>query len=266
MDHAEEQSQELEALQSIYYDSFESVSDDPNAFRIHIKPEDYAEAMEALERKRAAQSDSDDEGEEGPANFYLKVTYTPNYPEEVPEMEVEDASALLAEENMEGLLEELRAAAEENLGMPMVFTLATLAKEKLEDLIKARLDAAENERTERLLREEMEEQKRREGTKVTTQEFAAWKKRFEKEMLESGRTDLVWITSINAKSAVKGKLTGKQLFEQNKGLAMSDAQYLDAGDATIDVSLFDFDEEEIGDLELDESEEENEVLQGLTED
>lgn len=266
MDHAEEQAQELEALESIYYDSFERLSDAPPSFRVHIKPEDFDEAVRALERQRAARSgdDSDDDGDGSaePLNYFLKITFPEKYPEELPEMEVEDASQGLEEEDIELILNDLKSVAEENLGMPMVFTLATAAKDKVEETIRLRKEAAEKEREERLAREEAEEAKRREGTKVTPESFAAWKKAFLKEMIAANRSDLVWFAT-GAKVA-KGKLTGKQLFEQDKGLAMSDSQYMEAGDVTVDTELFD--EEELGDLDLSDDEEDNEVLKNLDED
>jgi hypothetical protein len=268
MDYAEEQSQELEALESIYYDSFELISRDHPAvsFRVHIRPEDFNEAVKALERARKA-VDSDDEGDnvgEAPVNYFLKVDLPETYPEVLPEMDIEEASEGLDEEDQAALLEALKTVAEENMGMPMIFAVASSAKDGLEDLIKARKDEAERERVERIEREEEAERKRREGTKVTPESFAAWKKAFEKEMQAAGRTDLVWISA--AAKVVKGRVTGRQLFEQDKGLALSDSQYMDAGDVTVDTELFD--EEDLGDLAIDsdEDEEDNDVLLNLSED
>lgn len=262
MDHADEQAQELEALESIYYDSFERLEGDAPTFRIHVKTEDHDERVRMLEIKWAAAGEEDER--EIPLNYRLRVSFPPRYPEEPPELSCEDAHEDLGEEDLEKFLEDLNPVIEENLGMPMVFALATAAKDGLEDLIRARADAAENARIERLAREEAEERKRREGTKVTPESFAAWKKAFEKEMQAAGRTDLVWLAAPKVSKGLK--LTGKQLFEQDRGLAMSDSQFMEAGDVTVDAELFD--EEELGDLELsdEEDEEDNEVLQGLTED
>ncbi|KAI9024657.1 ubiquitin-conjugating enzyme/RWD-like protein [Hyaloraphidium curvatum] len=258
MDHAEEQAQEIEALESIYYDSFERVSDAPPAFRIRIAPEGFDDAVRALEARRA--KDPEEAGD-GPAHYWLRIEFPERYPEEPPAMEIEDADGIDEDEATE-LLAALRAAADENLGAPLVFFVTEAAKEGLEGLITSRKEAAEQERVERLAREEEEEKRRKEGTKVTSESFAAWKKAFEKEMAAQGRSDLVWLPAAQVK--VAAKLTGKQLFEQNRGLAVSDSQFMEAGDVAVDMELFD--EEELGELDLSDDEEENEVLENLTED
>lgn len=67
MDHAEEQSSEIEALESIYYDTFTVLSDDPHSFQFDIS----GECEEA----------------EG-STVRVQFTFTPKYPEEAPIYEI----------------------------------------------------------------------------------------------------------------------------------------------------------------------------------
>ncbi len=66
------------------------------------------------------------------------------------------------------------------------------------------------------------------GTPVTQESFMKWQKAF---LAETANTATV-------QQSVNGKLTGKQLFEQNKGLVASDAGFAEEGDVVIDESLF----------------------------
>ncbi|GAN06785.1 hypothetical protein MAM1_0135c06275 [Mucor ambiguus] len=66
-DYAEEQANEIEALESIYPDEFQAISE--KEFKIAVYPEE--------------------QDEENPRGLSLHVTYTPNYPEELPEYDIE---------------------------------------------------------------------------------------------------------------------------------------------------------------------------------
>ena len=86
----------------------------------------------------------------------------------------------------------------DNIGMPMIFTLTSAIQEKLQDSLQSSL-----EEEEKLLREKEEEEKRKEeekyrGTIVTVESFAAWRKAFMEEM------------NINIVVKDKSRLTGKR--------------------------------------------------------
>jgi hypothetical protein len=108
----------------------------------------------------------------------------------------------------------------ENLGMVMIFTLASAALEWLNE----RCDAARHEKAkeaERLEREREEEEHRRfEGTRVSVETFMKWKLAFEQEFFAQKRAKL---------DAASKKLTGKEMFLTDKTLNESDLKFLEEG-------------------------------------
>jgi hypothetical protein len=134
--------------------------------------------------------------------------------------------------------------------MAMVFHLVSYIQENLADLVTGHKERKEQE----LLRQEMEqrkqqelEEKRRFGTRVTRELFFKWKAEFDQEMqaLQSAEDK----ARLEAK---KNKLTGRQLFEQDKNLVQSDAAYMEEGDLTVDASLFEGEDLYITDEEEEE--------------
>lgn len=222
MDYEEEQNTELEALESIYCGELDILGSDPHRFCIKIKSEEY-----------------DIDKEEGLA-CSIKFTLTPKYPEELPEVEILETDNF--QENYESELQDaLSESANENLGMAMIFSLVSTAQEwlnnKWDDIKKSK----ELEKEKRLKEVEEEERKRFEGTRVTVESFFNWKKAFDEEL------------GINIKQKEdkdNKKLTGKELFLQDKTLIDSDLKFLeDNGDSVkVDESLF----QDLDDLDLDD--------------
>ena len=97
MDHAEEQAMELEALEAIYMEEFERLDGDGPAFRLTLVPETGAD--------------------DNHVSIALRVTYTPRYPEEPPQLAVSVVRGLTDEQaaQCQALLVEA-AAGEELLG------------------------------------------------------------------------------------------------------------------------------------------------------
>ncbi|SGZ46842.1 CIC11C00000000556 [Sungouiella intermedia] len=231
MDPLEEQQQEIEVLQSIYPDELELIS--PTHFTIFI-------ALDAAsDRKHLA---------------LLDVRYPPNYPEEVPKLDiltsVEEESedeALDSEDESEKfvslseqivfdrddigvLLTKLNEEAEMNIGMPSIFALAALLKDEAELLFQAKLDAAQAQYDKELLAREAEEQKKFHGTKVTKQSYAEWREKFRVEM-QVEKKDLERFERMH-----NGKMTGREIFE--KGLAEeSDDELADVTDSVAKVAV-----------------------------
>ncbi|KAI9276535.1 hypothetical protein BY458DRAFT_433386, partial [Sporodiniella umbellata] len=174
-DYLEEQKNEIEALQSIYPDEFESA-------------------------------------------LSLHVTYTPNYPDELPEYEIEP----------------IEGQAEESIGMAMVFSMVMIIKEELDNIVLDVQRAEEEIINERKRKEEEAEQAKFNGTKVTRESFLQWKKQFDAEIAEQDAVALA-----QKLKELKGKQTGRALFEQDKTLALSDAKFMDDGDMSVDISQFD---------------------------
>uniref|UniRef100_A0A8C9ZUB7 RWD domain-containing protein 1 n=1 Tax=Sander lucioperca TaxID=283035 RepID=A0A8C9ZUB7_SANLU len=200
-DYSEEQRNELEAIESIYPDSFTVLSDEPTSFTITVTS-DAAENGETVEAT-------------------LKFTYVEKYPDEAPLWEIHSQENL-EDSDAEDILTLLQQQADENLGMVMIFTLVTAVQEKLNEMV----DVKKNRREEEARRKEAEAEEAEkvlfQGTVVTIENFLAWKAKFELEMAELRRK-----RQKEEEQAGKPKLTGKQLFETDHNLDTSDIQFLE---------------------------------------
>ncbi|KAL1928607.1 hypothetical protein VTP01DRAFT_2393 [Rhizomucor pusillus] len=235
-DFAEEQQNELEALQSIYPEEFQELGD--KEFKIAIYP--------------------DEQDEESPCALDLHVKYTAKYPDELPEFSIQVTQGELSDAHKNRIVDALKTAGEDSLGMAMIFTMASLAKEELnlmmDDIKRIRAEAEE----ERIRKIEEAENAKFHGTKLTVERFMEWKAKFEKELAEKESEE----KKARLKE-LKGKLTGRQLFEQDKSLAMSDAKYMEEGDESVDASQYEREERQQSDNEDDNP---NAVWKRLSED
>ncbi|KAM3614964.1 uncharacterized protein V6R79_021567 [Siganus canaliculatus] len=223
-DYGEEQRNELEAIESIYPDSFTVLSDDPTSFTISV---------------------TSDEGANGEVvDATLKFTYVEKYPDEPPLWEIHSHENLETCD-MDDILSLLKQQAEENVGMVMIFTLVTAVQEKLNEVIDLRKNRREEEKRQKEREAEEAEKVAFQGTVVTIENFLAWKAKFELEEAELRRKK-----QKEEEQAGKIKLTGKQLFETDHNLDVSDIQFLEdaVNSVEVDESLF----QEIEDLDLDE--------------
>nr|XP_020517091.1 RWD domain-containing protein 1-like [Labrus bergylta] len=149
-DYAEEQRNELEAIESIYPDSFTVLSDNPTSFTITV---------------------TSDAGEDGEiVETLLKFTYVEKYPDEAPLWEIQ------SQENLEDvdvgeILTLLQQQAEENLGMVMIFTLVTAVQEKLNEIVDVMKNRREEEKERRERELEEAEKVLFQGTVVTIENF-----------------------------------------------------------------------------------------------
>ncbi|XP_044762421.1 RWD domain-containing protein 1 [Coccinella septempunctata] len=228
MDYLEEQKNEIEALESIYYGDIKILETEPKyRFTIPIKSEDYEE-----DTNNGMACD-------------LTFTYTEKYPDEGPIIEIEDPVNFL--QNNEKELEEfLQGQVQENLGMVMIFTLVSSGQEwlslKWENVKKEREEIV----ARKLMEEEEAERKRFEGTKVTVETFMKWKMAFEDEV---GITKKREIIEREGK-----KLTGRELFIRDNTLNESDLKFLADGESVkVDESLF----QDLEDLDLDDDDDED---------
>ncbi|CAH1106507.1 unnamed protein product [Psylliodes chrysocephalus] len=228
MDYQEEQKNEIEALESIYYGDFEILSTEPtHKFSIPIKTEEFeSDASNGL-------------------SCDLVITYTPKYPEEGPLIELENIENF-DNEYEQLLLNYLSEQIKENLGMVMVFTIVSSAQEWLN--VKWEEIKKENEEriAKKLKEEEEAEQKRFEGTRVTVETFMRWKKIFEDDLGITKKKELL--------EKEGKKLTGRELFMTDNTLNESDLKFLDEGDAVkVDESLF----QDLEDLDIDDEDDED---------
>ncbi|XP_031559626.1 RWD domain-containing protein 1-like [Actinia tenebrosa] len=229
-DYKEEQHNELEALESIYPEEFSIISnEDPICFKMCIKAfnektEDFPEIV---------------------AKVDIQFTYVENYPDAIPLIEV-SSNEILTDENVQELEELMLKEAEENLGMVMVFTLVSSAQEKLQEFVDNIKKGMEEEKRRREKEEEEREKKKFTGTPVTKENFLEWREKFNAEMSEMKKK------TRNVLLIPKSKITGRELFEQDEKMILSDAAFIDSTDVDVEVdeSLF----QDIDDLELDDEE------------
>ncbi|XP_054249104.1 RWD domain-containing protein 1 isoform X2 [Indicator indicator] len=214
-DYSEEQRNELEALESIYPDSFTVLSENPTTFTITVT----SEAGEDDEKK---------------------------YPDETPLYEIVSQENL-DDNDVTDIIKLLEQQAEENLGMVMIFTLVSAVQEKLNEIVDQMKTRREEEKKQKEKEAEEEEKQRFHGTPVTIENFLNWKAKFDAELLEIKRKKMK-----EEEQAGKNKLSGKQLFEMDHNLDTSDIQFLEeAGNSVeVDESLF----QEMDDLELEDEE------------
>ncbi|KAI8612812.1 hypothetical protein BC830DRAFT_1043852, partial [Chytriomyces sp. MP71] len=176
----------------------------------------------------------------------LHVTYSPEYPDLLPQFRI-DSPVGLDEDETAQLHSLVVESAETMLGMAMVFGVQAGAVEALEAFVRARDDRNEADRERRLAEEEAAEKAKYAGTKVTMDSFTQWRTKFLKELAEQER-----VRALMRAEANKGKITGRALFEKDKTLAKSDMGLMADGDVTVDASQFEGLEDD-----AEEEEEEN---------
>ncbi|KAJ2776776.1 rwd domain-containing protein [Coemansia interrupta] len=239
--YAEEQQNEVDILQSIYPTEFVQESTDPYRFSLTI-----------------AVDDADDIR---PCTLQLTIEYTPTYPDELPVFEIAlsdegndapitDLDAELSDDDIDHLTQRTRETGEESLGMAMVFAMASNLKEAAIERLAKKTADLKRIKDERIQKEIEAEQAKFIGTQVTRESFLEWKQRFEAEMMDMARLAAEAEERQGAKRAAAAagsmaagakkdsRLTGRQLFEQDKSLAMSDSRFITDGDVSVDASAF----------------------------
>jgi len=261
MDYEEEQSLELEALEAIFVDDYELLETSPRKVRVTLEPfpgqPDESHVAVSVE-------------------FVLPKTY----PEVVPEISVQPIKGLIPKH-----CEELKASgdecANENLGMPMIFTITEVIKDWLCENNRDHTDQSmhaqmmmriEAEENKKLAEKQAEEQAAKEvddeeedgvqkpidGTPVTIESFTAWLNKFiEEEELEKAK--LRETTSTERNPAPDAHLTGREIFDlKEKSKVVASAATTtnenDEWDKEIEEELFLEDDDELDDLDdLDDS-------------
>lgn len=235
-DYSEEQSGELETLRCIYpEEEFTEVSVDPPCFRIQVQASDSSQHQEVA------------------VNVEVQFSFPPTYPDVPPEMEIVSTSGPLKPEHPQEIEQFLLEQASQNIGMVMVFTLVSELQDKLGDILEG-LKKEEEEEVKRKEEElKREEEARFHGTTVTRESFLEWRKKFEEEM------DIKLVSSDVSSNQPSSRLTGRQMFERDASLALSDARFLTEGssisDAVISQDTVEVDEslfQDLEDLQLDD--------------
>eukprot|EP00667_Euglena_gracilis_P021073 EG_transcript_22956 len=218
MDPAEEQATELEALEAIYGADLErTAGSNPPRFSIKLGVE---------------QGD-------GP-KVQLVITYTSNYPNDVPGISVQPLSGL-AKEKAEIMTKLLIKEAEDNIGSVMVFSLVSKTMEFLENLPTAAAAAEEDQGTGLRKPKVDDSAAIKHGTLVTKENFLEWKQRFDVERAAWG--DALRVARAKEMELKKDRLTGRQFFAR-----------VSATNANIDWELFNAEQDDLDDLDFDEDE------------
>jgi len=221
-DYAEERASELEVLHSIYPDELTVLSDDK--ISLALTPEDLPIS--------------------GDYKLSLLITYPPEYPEQVPEINVEVQEGDVTDDERDELVRKLDESASESLGMAMVYTLSLALRDHLSDILEARKARIDREEAEAIEREEQEVARKKQGTQVTRESFLKWRDAFEKEEIERRRkTEEERLKALPPKEREElkkwlAKPTGKELFEKDINLADSDAAFANEGGLEIDVRQY----------------------------
>lgn len=141
----------------------------------------------------------------------LIFSHTERYPDEPPLLNVRSIKGL-SSQDLRILKEKLEEEASENLGMAMVFTLVTSAKEWLSGRF-GQDDADGSTADDELAKDEVIVPH---GEPVTVETFLAWRERFEAEIALE-RAKLMPDSALTAPK--EKKLTGRQWFESGRAVA-----------------------------------------------
>ncbi|PVU88917.1 hypothetical protein BB559_005288 [Furculomyces boomerangus] len=136
------------------------------------------------------------------------IKHTKNYPDEAPNYSIEtdtDIDTNLTQDEIEEMNTKMEEIIQDNMGMAMIFSMASSLKESLDELLIKKLEEAETVEKERIDKEIELEQKKFVGTKVTRQVFMEWKKRFELEQATENKLSELDIKKLESK---KQRLTG----------------------------------------------------------
>ncbi|CAL1704789.1 unnamed protein product [Somion occarium] len=215
--------EEFEVLESIYPTELSKLSE--RDIRIDVEPEETTDGGDELK-------------------LTLSVHYTDDYPDTLPDVSIEAIEGDLGDDEIAGILSGLKSVGEENLGMAMTFTLVTHLREQLLELVRSRMERKKQVESEKERLAIEAEEARTRGTPVTLENFKAWKAKFDKELAEKkAKEDDEKLKALSLKEREEYKklgtrLTGRQLFERDKSLAVSDASLLEEGTVSVDISQY----------------------------
>ncbi|GAY38612.1 hypothetical protein CUMW_037970 [Citrus unshiu] len=256
--HVQEQEMEIEALEAILMDEFKE---------IHSGESGLNTSNQCFQVTLSPQDDEADESTMPPVqdfifimdiSLWLKLlfavelalifSHTEKYPDEPPLLNVKSLRGIQAGD-LKILKEKLEQEASENLGMAMIYTLVTSAKEWLSERYSQ--DAGiDNTGEEELEKDEVIVPH---GEPVTVETFLAWRERFEAE-LALERAKLMPESALTAPK--EKKLTGRQWFESGRATAVSQKGAVtvnevsdDEDDEDIDFDDDDFEDDEVDMLE-----------------
>lgn len=226
-DHEAEQEMEIEALQAILMDDMEEIPSSESGlgttarcFQIRVSPMD----------------DDEDEPTDIPVRLAVIFAHTPTYPDAAPLLKVRSLQGI-NDADIRQLQTKLENEVEDNLGMAMMYTLATSAKEWLRE--KYGQEEVQEEEDDDTEKEEVIE---KHGEVVTVESFKAWRDRYEAELaLEKAK-----LMPDAALLATKEKKTpGRQWFEMKSAGKVVEEDDDEIDDDDEDIDFGDDDDEDL---------------------
>ncbi|XP_073115032.1 uncharacterized protein [Elaeis guineensis] len=182
-DYAQEQEMEIEALQAILMDDIQEIDSSESGlsrinrcFQIMLSPQD----------------DDVDESNYTPVKLALIFSHTEKYPDEPPLLNLKSVRGIKPED-LSVLKEKLQKEVAQNLGMAMVYTLVTSAKDWLSENFGREVVVEESEETDTTKDDIIVPH----GEPVTIDTFLAWRERFEAE-LALERAKKVWLQLLKS--------------------------------------------------------------------
>ena len=143
--YAEDQNNEIEALESIYANEFEIIEREPfPRFSIKLTTEDYEENEVKL-------------------TCQIEFQFKSKYPDEAPRLEITEFGDDFEDDYKAQLEKMLNEEAQNNLGMVMIFTLVNAASEWMTNKVEERKEAIRLEKERKFKEQEEIEQKKFEG-------------------------------------------------------------------------------------------------------
>nr|KJB18561.1 hypothetical protein B456_003G060200 [Gossypium raimondii] len=218
-DHLQEQEMEIEALEAILMDEFKE---------IHSGESGLNTSNRCFQITLSPQDDDTDQ--------------STTLPDEPPLLNVKSIRGIQVSD-LKVLKEKLEQEASENLGMAMIYTLVTSAKDWLSERYGQDADADNVEEEESTKDEVIIPH----GEPVTVDTFLAWRERFEAE-LALERAKLMPESALTAPK--EKKLSGRQWFESGRATAKGAARVNEESDEE-DEEDIDFDDDDFEDDEED---------------
>lgn len=152
-------------------------------------------------------------------------------------------------EGVQKLYTELEEVANESLGLPMVFTLASHLRESLTDYMTRKAQEAEKEANEKREAELRAEEEKFRGTAVTVERFRVWREEFMKKQAElKAQKEEAFMATLSNKEKeeykrMKAKPTGRELFSK-PGTGVEEEKVADEAVKEVDFSKYTREERE----------------------
>ncbi|WFD45032.1 Protein gir2 [Malassezia psittaci] len=232
-EHTQVLAEELEVLESIYPDELE----DP-ILSLEIK---YSDEYPDTVPEMYVRVEQDDEQVLGPS------------PEGSSEDMGSETGTSLRNDPRQGvqvLRKELAQIAEESLGMPMVFTLASHLREALTAYIRDQAKRAEEHASQQREAEIAAEEEKFRGTAVTVERFMEWRKKYlaeqqvRREKAEAEKMAAMSNKEREEYKRYKSKPTGRELFTRQGAVDDDEEKDLDESVKEVDWDLYNRDARE----------------------